>query len=163
MGSIQVKKVDPEGKPLTGASFLLEYSLDETDWKPVECQKEGSLPVIGGCTSAELKNGILTTGKDGVALFSGLSISVGERHIYYRLTETATPEGYVLLLEPVFVGELPQNGSRDMTVTAVNTPTFTLPFTGSMGFTTVTLCLLLAEYALCPVVFLWIQRRKPKQ
>ena len=82
---------------------------------------------------------------------------MGERHIYYRLTEVATLEGYALLPEPVFVGELPQNGSRDITVTAVNTPQFTLPFTGSMGFTTVTLGLLLAEFALCAALFL---RRK---
>ena len=163
VGSIQVKKVDPEGKPLSGVSFLLEYSLDEKGWKPVEFREENSLPAIGGCTSAGLKDGVLTTDKDGTVLFSGLSISMGERHIYYRLTEVATLEGYVLLPEPVFVGELPQNGSQDITVTAVNTPQFALPFTGSMGFTTVTLGLLLAELALCPVVFLWIQRRKPKQ
>ena len=157
MGSIQVKKVDPEGKPLSGVSFLLEYSLDEKDWKPVEFREEGSLPVIGSCTSAGLGDGILATSKDGSALFSGLSISIGERHIYYRLTETASPDGYALLPEPVFMGELSQNGSRDITVTAVNTSTFTLPFTGSTGFTTVTLGLLLAEFALCAALFL---RRK---
>ncbi len=160
VGSIQVKKVDPEGTSLAGVSFLLEYSLDKSDWKSVNFRKEDSLPAIGGCTSVGLKDGILTTGKDGSALFSGLSISMGERHIYYRLTEVATLEGYVLLPEPVFVGELPQNGSRDITVTAVNASTFTLPFTGSMGFTTVTFGLLLAEFALCTVVFLF---RKQKQ
>ena len=157
VGSIQVKKVDPERKPLSGVSFLLEYSLDEKDWKPVKFREENSLPVIGGCTSAGLKDGILTTSEDGSTLFSGLSISIGERHIYYRLTETAAPEGYTLLPEPVFESQLPQNGSRNITVTAINTPTFTLPFTGSMGFTTVTLGLLLAEFALCAALFL---RRK---
>ena len=134
VGSIQVKKVDPEGKPLSGVSFLLEYSLDKKDWKPVEFREENSLPAIGRCTSAGLKDGVLTTDKDGTVLFSGLSISIGERHIYYRLTEVATLEGYALLPEPVFEGELPQNGSRDITVTAVNTPAFTRPFTGAGGF-----------------------------
>ncbi len=160
VGSIQVKKVDPAGKSLAGVSFLLEYSLDKRDWKPVNFREENSLPAIGDCISAGLKDGVLTTDKDGTVLFSGLSISMGERHIYYRLTEVATLEGYVLLPEPVFVGELPQNGSRDITVTAVNASTFTLPFTGSMGFTTVTLGLLLAEFALCAALFLF---RKQKQ
>ncbi|MFR8334254.1 MAG: SpaA isopeptide-forming pilin-related protein [Oscillospiraceae bacterium] len=160
VGSIQVKKVDPEGKPLAGASFLLEYSEDGKSWNPVRFREKDSVPTVGGCTSAELKDGVLVTGEDGTALFSGLSISIGENHIYYRLTETTAPEGYTLLPEPVFEGELPQNGSRDITVTAVNTPQFTLPFTGSMGFSTVTFGLLLAEFALCTVVFLF---RKKKQ
>ena len=160
VGSIQVKKVDPEGKPLAGASFLLEYSEDGKSWNPVRFREKDSVPTVGGCTSAELKDGVLVTGEDGTALFSGLSISIGENHIYYRLTETTAPEGYTLLPEPVFEGELPQNGSRDITVTAVNTPQFTLPFTGSMGFSTVTFGLLLAEFALCTVVFVL---RKKKQ
>ena len=160
VGSIQVKKVDPEGKPLAGASFLLEYSEDGKSWNPVRFREKDSVPTVGGCTSAELKDGVLVTGEDGTALFSGLSISIGENHIYYRLTETTAPEGYTLLPEPVFEGELPQNGRRDITVTAVNTPQFTLPFTGSMGFSTVTFGLLLAEFALCTVVFLF---RKKKQ
>ena len=160
VGSIQVKKVDPEGKPLAGASFLLEYSEDGKSWNPVRFREKDSVPTVGGCTSAELKDGVLVTGEDGTALFSGLSISIGENHIYYRLTETTAPEGYTLLPEPVFEGELPQNGSRDITVTAVNTPQFTLPFTGSMGFSTVTFGLLPAEFALCTVVFLF---RKKKQ
>ncbi len=160
VGSIQVKKIDPAGNPLSDVSFLLEYSQDSKNWKPVNTREEDSLPAVGSCTSVGLKDGVLTTGENGTVLFTGLSISLGERHIYYRLTETAAPEGYALLPEPVFEGQLPQNGSRDITVTAVNTPQFTLPFTGSMGFTTVTFGLLLAEFALCTVVFLF---RKKKQ
>ena len=160
VGSIQVKKVDPEGNPLSGVSFLLEYSQDSKNWNPVNTRGEDSLPAVGGCTSVGLKDGVLITGEDGTVLFSGLSIRIGNNRVYYRLTETAAPEGYTLLPEPVFEGELPQNGSRDITVTAVNTSQFTLPFTGSMGFTTVTFGLFLAEFALCTVVFLF---RKKKQ
>ena len=159
VGSIQVKKVDPEGIPLSGVSFLLEYSEDGKSWNPVRFREKDSVPTVGGCTSAELKDGVLVTGEDGTALFFGLSISIGENHIYYRLTETAAPEGYTLLPEPVFEGELPQNGSRDITVTAVNSSQFILPFTGSMGFTTVTFGLLLAEFALCTVVFLFRKKK----
>lgn len=160
VGSIQVKKVDPEGNPLAGVSFLLEYSQDGKNWKSVAFREEGSLPTLGGCTSAGLTDGVLVTGEDGTALFSGLCISIGDNHIYYRLTETAVPEGYSLLAKPAFEGELPQDGSRDITVTAVNSSQYMLPFTGNMGFTTVTFGLLLTELALCAAVFLF---RKKKQ
>lgn len=160
VGSIQIKKIDPEGMPLAGASFLLEYSQNNKNWKPVNAREEDSLPTIGSCTSAELTNGVLVTGEDGTALFSGLSISIGGNHIYYRLTETAAPEGYALLTKPAFEGELPCDGSNDITITDVNSPQFTLPFTGSMGFTTVTLGLLLTELALCAVVFLFQKKKQ---
>ena len=159
-GSIEISKVDPEGNPLAGVSFLLEYSQDGKNWKSVTFREEGSLPTLGGCTSAGLTDGVLVTGEDGTALFSGLSISIGDNHIYYRLTEAAVPEGYTLLPEPAFEGELPQDGSRDITVTAVNSSQYMLPFTGNIGFTTVTFGLLLTELALCAVVFLF---RKKKQ
>ena len=160
VGSVQVKKVDPEGNPLAGVSFLLEYSQDGKNWKSVTFREEGSLPEVGSCTSSGLKDGILTTAEDGIAMFSGLSISIGDNHIYYRLTETVVPEGYSLLAKPAFEGELPQNGSRDITVTAVNSSQYMLPFTGNIGFTTVTFGLLLTELALCAAVFLF---RKKKQ
>jgi hypothetical protein len=159
-GSIEISKVDPEGNPLAGVSFLLEYSRDGKNWKSVTFREEGSLPEVGSCTSSGLKDGILTTAEDGIAMFSGLSISIGDNHIYYRLTETAVPEGYTLLPEPAFEGELPQDGSRDITVTAVNSSQYMLPFTGNIGFTTVTFGLLLTELALCAAVFLF---RKKKQ
>ena len=107
-----------------------------------------------------MTDGILTTDESGAVLFSGLCISIGDNHIYYRLTEAAVPEGYTLLPEPAFEGELPQDGSRDITVTAVNSSQYMLPFTGNIGFTTVTFGLLLTELALCAVVFLF---RKKKQ
>ena len=160
VGSVQVKKVDPEGNPLAGVSFLLEYSQDGKNWKSVTFREEGSLPVLGGCTSAGLTDGVLVTGEDGTALFSGLSITIGENRVFYRLTETAAPEGYSLLAKPAFEGELPQDGSRDITVTVVNTPQFGLPFTGNTGFTTVTFGLLLTELALCAAVSLFRRKRK---
>ena len=76
------------------------------------------------------------------------------------MTEVAAPEGYALLPEPAFEGELPCDGSNDITITDVNSPQFTLPFTGSMGFSTVTLGLLLTELALCAVVFLFKKKQE---
>ena len=75
-GSIEISKVDPEGNPLAGVSFLLEYSRDGKNWKSVTFREEGSLPEVGSCTSSGLKDGILTTAEDGIAMFSGLSISI---------------------------------------------------------------------------------------
>lgn len=123
-------------------------------------REEGDFLTLGSCTSAGLTDGILVTGEDGLALFSGLSISIGEKHIFYRLTEVAAPEGYTLLSEPAFEGELPLDGSRDITITAVNSPQYVLPFTGSQGFPTVTFGLLLAELAFSAVVFLFQKKRR---
>lgn len=160
VGSIRIKKVDPEGMPLAGASFLLEYSEDGKSWEPVTYRETDSPIIPGGCTSEGIRDGVLFSGEDGMALFSGLRISAGENHIYYRLTEVAAPEGYALLSEPAFEGELPCDGSNDITITDVNSPQFTLPFTGSMGFSTVTLGLLLTELALCAVVFLFKKKQE---
>ena len=159
VGSIQVKKVNPEGNPLAGVSFLLEYSRDGKNWKSVTFREEGSLPTLGGCTSAGLTDGVLVTGEDGTALFSGLCISIGDNHIYYRLTETAVPEGYALLTGPAFEGTLPHNDLNDITVTCVNSRTFEMPFTGSVGFTTVPMGMSLLGLALCAVIFLRKRRR----
>lgn len=55
----------------------------------------------------------------------------------------------MLLTEPAFEGELPHEGSRDIAITAVNTGAFTMPFTGSTGFTAVSTWL--GACALCLV------------
>ena len=159
VGSVQVKKVDPEGNPLAGVSFLLEYSQDGKNWKSVTFREEGSLPEVGSCTSSGLKDGILTTAEDGIAMFSGLSISIGDNHIYYRLTETVVPEGYSLLAKPAFEGTLPHNDLNDIAVTCVNSRTFEMPFTGSVGFTTVPMGMSFLGLALCAVIFLRKRRR----
>ena len=160
IGSLTVHKVDLENRPLSGVTFLLEYSEDGENWNPVVFREEHSKITPGGCTSQGLKAGALTTGEDGMAVFSGLAITIGQRHIQYRLTETATLEGYTLLAEPVFTGELPDEGTRDVTITAVNTGAFTMPFTGSVGFPTVTLGTVLVLLTLCAVVFLSRKRKK---
>ena len=160
VGSLTVHKVDLENRPLSGVTFLLEYSQDGENWKPVVFREEHSIIAPGGCTSQGLKDGALTTGEDGMAVFSGLAITIGQRHIQYRLTETATLEGDTLLAEPVFAGELPDEGTRDVTITAVNTSAFTMPFTGSIGFTAVPLGVVLMLLALSTAVFLGRKKKK---
>ena len=135
LGSITIRKVDLQSTPLSGITFLLEYSEDSgTTWKPVVFREESSKFMPGGCTTPGLSNGSLTTGADGSVTFTGLAISTEKRHIQYRLTETATQPGYTLMTEPIFVGELPQDGNRDISFTAVNSGSFFMPHTGSDGF-----------------------------
>ncbi len=132
VGSIQVKKVDPEGNPLAGVSFLLEYSQDGKGWKSVTFREEGSLPEVGSCTSSGLKDSILSTAEDGIAMFSGLSISIGDNHIYYLLTETTVPEGYTFCRSLPLKVSSPRMAAGEITVTAVNSSQYMLPFTGNI-------------------------------
>lgn len=160
LGSIGVKKVDINQQPLAGVSFLLEYSTDGTAWSPVRFREEAAPVEAGTCTTPGLTEGILVTGSDGSVLFSGLKLSVGEADVFYRLTEVAAPEGCALLAEPIFEGSLPADGSKDIILTAVNTKTFVLPFTGGHGFATVTFGIHLTVFALCTVAFLFRKRRQ---
>ena len=79
----------------------------------------------GCCTNADISDGCLTSGTDGIIEWDGLYPT-----LYYRITEVSAPEGYSLLEDPAFEGQLP---NEDLTVsfTVVNARTFTLPETGA--------------------------------
>lgn len=161
LGSIIARKVDLEGKPLAGVTFLLEFSTDGAQtWQPVFSRGSADSATPGSCTSQGLRDGCLTTVQEGAVVFSGL---VTGPNIRYRLTETATQAGYVLLTEPAFEGELPHEGSRDIAITAVNTGAFTMPFTGSTGVTAVPLGVMLTLLALCTAVFLGRKRKTERE
>ncbi len=98
----------------------------------------------GGCTSAELKDGVLITDKDGAAVFTGLRINTQTGKIRYRLTETATQDGYQLLTDPAFEGELPDDEEIDVELTVVNSHNYEIPATGSIGFPLVPISVALA-------------------
>lgn len=128
-GEIMVQKVDTQGNPLAGAEFLLEWSVDGSQWAPVTFTD--SLDVKEGtCTSEGLTEGKLTSGADGVVRFTGL-----HPLRLYRLTETKAPEGYQLLTEPVHEGGIQVGNEFFVQLTVVNAPAFELPMTGSMGST----------------------------
>ena len=143
-GSITVKKADVQGNPMTDVPFMLEYSTDGKSWNPVFYREAGTDISVGGCTSSGLSNGILSTGKDGIAVFTGLRISGQAGKIQYRVTELSTNNGSTMLAEPAFEGELPYSGSKDITITAVNSDVFEMPHTGS-----ITLSLMSIEQVLC--------------
>ena len=129
-GKISVSKVNLSNVPLSGATFLLEYSTDDgATWsaaKPATETDNG----IGTCSTVDA-DGTITTGADGTAVFDKLLIS----GVTYRLTETVAPAGYQLLAEPVFTGKLAagDNGSTVIYREVVNVPVLQMPPAGGDG------------------------------
>ena len=121
-GKITLNKLDTQGKPLAGATFLLEWSEKSSLWWPVEYSETAK---EGCCTNADIADGCLTSGKDGIIEWAGLYPT-----LYYRVTEVKAPDGYNLLEGIAYEGQLP---IEDLTVsfTVVNARTFTLPETGA--------------------------------
>jgi hypothetical protein len=143
-GSITVCKVDENDRPLPGVTFLLEYSLDGETWEPVRLRNADDPVEAGCCTGDGLEDGKLTTGEDGVAVFSGLCIDTQMGEVYYRITEVSTVPGYSLLSDYAFEGTLSEESEIDVSLTVVNLPEFTMPSTGGNGFTAVAVILLLS-------------------
>ena len=146
-GTLEVRKQDEKGKPLAGAAFLLEYSTNNgTTWTPVT-SRSGENVTAGGCTSAALNAGQLTTDSTGSVSFTGLR---ADSTILYRLTETKAPAGYSLIGTELYKGTLPIETQKtniedsetvdgktycySLYVTATDDPTYRLPETGGRGF-----------------------------
>ncbi len=129
-GLISVNKVNTANEPLSGATFLLEYSTDGgvtwTATRPASKEDNG----MGTCVGVD-ENGKITTGADGKAVFKELLV-IG---VQYRLTETEAPAGYQLLAEPIGVAELTANEEKNYEIylDVVNVPIFQLPPTGANG------------------------------
>lgn len=137
-GSIRIHKTDMNGNALSDVSFLLEYSTDGgVTYQPVFSRNANDTVSVGGCTSAELQDGVLITDENGEAYFTGLRISTQTGNILYRVTETKTQTGFQLLSDYAFEGELKENGDIDIEFTVVNEPIFVLPATGGTGFNSI--------------------------
>lgn len=139
---------------MPGVSFLLEFSLDGINWAPVTFRETDSAVTAGGCTNQNLDHGILVTDRNGLAVYPGLALSLGDRVLHYRLTEVSTQNGMQLLSEPAFEGTLPYNGAEEITVTAVNTEGFTIPATGGAGFVSTAIGVSLAGTAALALLLL---------
>lgn len=150
-GRIDVQKVDTTGAPRAGAEFLLEWSEDGLTWASVTYSEFVSK---GGCTSAGLTDGRLTSGSDGKVCFEGL-----HPELYYRLSETKAPEGLQLLTGYAYEGTLPIDRNLTVSVRVVNAPVFTLPETGGNAFGYLPVTMLL-YCGLCTVVLMGTKRRK---
>ena len=123
-GTITVKKVDTTGSPLAGATFLLEWSEDESTWQSVQYSESVTK---GGCSAENLTDGCLTSGEDGVLQWTGLHPG-----LRYRLTEVKAPEGFKLLMGTAFTGTIPTD-TLSVELTVVNARTFTMPETGAVS------------------------------
>ncbi len=150
-GSISIHKVNSHNEPLAGAAFLLEWSEDKTNWEAVHYAKDGHEK--GGSTTAALKDGYLTSGTDGNLLWDGLYPG-----LYYRVTEIAAPEGYELLKDYAFEGQLP-NEELTVELRVVNGKGFVLPETGSNAAQLLHYAQLLTMSA-CAVLLLLSHRKK---
>ena len=144
-GSITVHKTDSSDQPLSGATYLLEYSTDKgKTWTPV-FTRDGDNVTEGGCTSPNLRDGKLTTGSDGTVTFTGLR---ADENIRYRLTETKAPDGYSLLDDSIYEGSLPVESDGEMlydiSATVRDGIITDLPMTGGHAFPILTLAVILA-------------------
>ncbi len=136
-GEIRIQKVDTKGEPLDDVEFMLEWSEDGVSWSPVT-YTDSVVPQIGGCTTEGLTDGRLVSGKDGLVTFSGLHPT-----LQYRLTETATKDGYQLLKGYAYEGGLPAEHDLTVTLTVVNAEIFTLPKTGANALAMMPIALVL--------------------
>lgn len=132
--------------------------MDGKVWKPVTSRKEAYPATVGSSTSAALQDGVLVTGEDGTASFTGLALQTSKRFLQYRLTEIATQPGLTLMTEPVFEGSLVYGENPDITLTAVNGGQFLMPFTGGSGNTLFSFGSLLLTLALLGFSLLWKRR-----
>ena len=149
-GRITVHKVDTQRNLLSGAAFLLEWSEDGALWWPVTFSEA---TIKGGCANADLVDGMLTSGEDGILEWTNLHPG-----LQYRLTEVKAPNGYKLLSDIDFSGELPADGLT-VELTVVNARTFTMPEAGAASGTILKVLSLLA--ALGCLGLLLARKRRP--
>ncbi len=152
-GSIEIQKVNTEGQPLAGVEFLLEWSRDGQNWNPVT-YIDAAVPQIGSCTSPSLVDGKLKSDANGGVSFSGLHPG-----LQYRLTETATLDGYQLLADYAYVGGLSVEDDFNITLTVVNAPIFELPATGFRSFLLMPIAAAMC-LVICAGALLWLPRKK---
>ena len=125
-GELYVHKVDSYGRPMSGITFKLEYSVSKNStgdfiWLPIRSLDystynpgtDGMYP-IGTTTTQGVIDGCLISTNLGTAIFTGLdSTSVVQYttgqsgHVRYRLTEIATTDGSSLLASVIWEGTLP--------------------------------------------------------
>ena len=155
LGEIEVEKCDEDGKLRADTTFLLEWR-DGSTWKAVVPATNETTGKVGTCTSEGLTaTGTLTTGEGGKVVFSGLRVQDDNGNaIHYRLTETEAPDGMTLLAAPIYKGTITESKNEyHLCLKAVDGSQFVLPFTGSNGFLTATISILVMGAALLAVFF----------
>ena len=158
LGSLDLIKTDPEGQPLAGAVFLLEYSTDGGQrWLPVSSAEDGTTGKVGTCVpSVSMDGGKVTTPSGGKISFTCMPVE----GVLYRLTEVSAPEGYMKLSAPVFSGSLTSGDGVSVSYTVINSPIIQLPPTGGEGFGMIFFS---AMAALLALGLLLLFKRKPQK
>lgn len=160
-GSITIYKVDEAGRSLPDVTFLLEFSVDGgKTWSPIQYREETDDVRAGCCTSEGLDQGSLVTGEDGYAVFTGLCIDTQLGEVLYRVTETATKNGYSLLPGYAFNDSLSENTDIEVSFTVVNQPEFKMPATGGSGFTGMMIAVAFAGLAAAAMLLMMKKRRE---
>ncbi len=167
-GTIRARAQDPDGSPLAGAAFLLEFSIDKgSHWAPVFPRNADTANLTrGGCTSPGLEQGRLITDSSGVVTFSGLR---ADGLILYRLSEQTAKAGAATL----YAGTLPVESENiyandaevfnnkafvyTLSVNAADGPLFRLPAAGGCGCSYLSLAMLLSA---APLLISNTERRK---
>ena len=157
-GSITIAKSNADQEPLTGATFLLEYSLNGQAWKPVQVRSADSVPQIGFGT----KDATLTSDSSGQVVYSGLSVNSQMGEILYRITEIQAPDGYSLAPAVLWTGYLTE-ATPHVTLSATNGAQFVLPFTGDVGFAPIFYGSLLIGLALLLTTISLSRNQQPEQ
>lgn len=160
-GRITIYKVDEAGRSLPGVTFLLEFSVDGgKTWSPIQHREASDDVRAGYCTSEGLDQGRLVTGEDGYTVFTGLCIDTQLGEVLYRVTETATKNGYSLLPGYAFNDSLSENTDIEVSFTVVNQPEFKMPATGGNGFTGMGIAIAFAGIASAAMLLMMKKRRK---
>ena len=155
-GKIDVFKKTSTGSGLPGCTFLLEFSEDNGQtWKAVFVPTKAGDVYHGTCSSPGLREGVLTTGEDGHAVFSGL---LADDSTLYRVTEVSAADGHTLQTEPFVLGTLPLPAGETGPTREVNVTdgsSFRLPMTGGNGFAALSFAMMLPALAAA-----WVFLRK---
>ena len=151
-GKITIRKVDTNGEPLAGATFLLEGSEDGNLWYPVIPGSSG-ICVLGERSEENLAAASKTSGEDGLLTWENLSTT-----LKYRITETKAPGGYTLMKDYAFVGTLPADNT-EMELRVVNGEAFALPKTGASGLTVLPLAVIFC-FSICAATILYLRKRE---
>ena len=78
----------------------------------------------------------------------------------YRVTETATKNGYSLLPGYAFNDSLSENTDIEVSFTVVNQPEFKMPATGGSGFTGMMIAVAFAGLAAAAMLLMMKKRRE---
>lgn len=154
-GGVSLKKVNKAdtSKTLEGAKFKIYTSEKDALAGENAVQRDG----------ADYK---VTTGEDGIAVFTGLAYGTAtgekastETTTDYWIVETKAPEGFVPLTAPVKVTVSKTSHEEVNSIEVLNASTYELPFTGGIG----TVLFMIGGIVLLGAAFILIVKDRRKE